>query len=308
MRVMMTGGTGFIGSWIAEALLSAGHEVTLLARNPEKVAGQQHRAGLAFVEGSLRDTEAIRAAMRGQDACVHVALGWGDTAADMAREDTIPSIEIFQAAIDADVRDVIFTSSIAVFGDRRQLYTDDTALRPDRYYGATKAATEAYLLAAAREAGIRGNIVRPGYTFGGPAVPGASIYTDTKLSDMAANALRGRPIDVRKNDGTQFIAVADLAQVYLSILESDVDRGVYTAVSRNFTTWESCARSIVEITGSSSDIVVEPTNLDPSQGRNDVSTIRDSFGLEFDSSAALDTHLQYVVAVAESRLNAPSTL
>jgi UDP-glucose 4-epimerase len=294
VKVMLTGGTGFIGSWTAKALLEAGHEVTLFARNPEKVRGFQGRVGMRFVQGALADTGKLQDAVVGQDVCIHIALGWGDTASEMMRADTLPSVELFQAAIDAGVEKVIFTSSIAVFGDRRATYTDDTAVRPDRYYGATKAAAEAYLLAAAGETTVRGNVIRPGYTFGEPAVDGGTIYTDTKLGDIVGAALRGEAVTVRQNDGTQFIWVGDLARLYVAIAHSDVSRQLYSAVSANFTTWEQIARMAIEETNSSSELIIEPTDLDPTRGRNDVSAIRDAFGMEFDSTNHLRAHVKYL--------------
>lgn len=295
MRVMLTGGTGFIGSWVTEALASEGHEVTLLARDPRKVQGFLDRKDISFVQGSLTDSAAIRRAVDGQDACIHIALGWGDDARAMLREDTTPSIELFQSAIEAGAQHVVFTSSIAVFGDRRDAYTDDTAPRPNGYYGATKAAAESFLLAASAETGIRGNVIRPGYTFGGPVTEGATVYTDTKLLDMARAAIAGHPITVRQNDGTQFIWVGDLAKVYLAVLLGAENRKMFTAVSSNFTTWEQCARLIVERANSSSDVIAEPTDLLPTQGRNDVSAIRDSFGLEFDSTSAMREHVDFLL-------------
>ena len=55
-------------------------------------------------------------------------------------------------------------------------------------YGATKRATEAYLMAATHRTAMRGNIVRPGYTFGNPVVPGATMQSDTRFKDIVANA------------------------------------------------------------------------------------------------------------------------
>src|SRR4051812_16691660 len=109
---MITGGTGFIGSYIVCDLLAAGHSVTVLARTPGKVAGFRDRDGLGFVHGTLTDNQAIRRALAGADACIHVALGWGDTAPQMAAADTLPSLAIFDEAVRAGVSTILYTSSI----------------------------------------------------------------------------------------------------------------------------------------------------------------------------------------------------
>ena len=83
MKVFLTGGTGFIGSYVAAELLAQGHELVALARNPEKHPTLGADARVTRVSGTIHDTDRIRAALEGVDACVHVALGWGDTPVDM---------------------------------------------------------------------------------------------------------------------------------------------------------------------------------------------------------------------------------
>lgn len=291
---MITGGTGFIGSYVVSDLVAAGHRVTVLARNPDKVAGFRDVGAIRFVRGELRDRDAVRRALAGQDACIHVALGWGDNATEMAEADTVPSLFIFDEAVRAGVGTILYTSSIAAFGDTRPLFSDDTMPRPGDLYGATKAATEAYLLAVGQATGVRVGVIRPGYTFGGPVTEGASIYTDTTLVDLVTQARRDEPITVTRGDGTQFIWAGDLSRVYLAALGSTHTRRLYTAVSTNFTAWEDIARMAVEHLGSSSEITAEDRGVDPTQGRNDVSAIAEDFGLSFDSSDRLREHVAWL--------------
>lgn len=298
MRVMITGGTGFIGSWVVRLLLERGHEAVILARDPGKVRGFVDRPGVELVAGSLADDVAIERALHGADACVHVALGWGDTAVDMARNDTVPSLRIFQTAVEQGVQQIVYTSSIAVFGDPADVYRDRDAVSPDTLYGATKAAAEAYLLGVAAGSGVRANVIRPGYTFGEPAVDGATIYTDRKLADMVRLALRNEPIDLVAGAGTQFVWVGDLAQAYLAVLEGDVDRSLFTVVSRDFTAWSDVAQRIIELTGSTSDLRLRDEGVDPTWGRNDVDGIADAFDMRFDSREPMARHLEYLVAEA----------
>lgn len=294
MQVMVTGGTGFIGSYVVDRLVAEGNEVTVLARNPGKVAGFLDHPRIHFVEGTLTADDAIRESLRGMDACIHIALGWGDTAVEMALADTVPSLRIFQTAAELGVRHIIYTSSIAAFGGSREIYTDDTAVCPTGLYGATKAATESYLVAVAAESGVRANVIRPGYTFGSPVVPGASIYTDRQLPDIVDSAVRGDTITVTRNAGTQFIWAGDLARVYSAVLGSTVDREFFTAVSTDFMSWEDIARLAVARTRSSSEIVVEDSEIDPAFGRNDVSAIERSFGLSFNSVKHMTAHVAFL--------------
>jgi hypothetical protein len=121
---MMTGGTSFIGSYVVRRLAEEGHEITVLARNPAKVPGLCSLPSVRFVEGTLTSAGAIAEALRGQEACIHIALGWGDSAVTMAESDTLPAIGIFATAADLGVRHLIYTSSVAVFDSAAGQFSD----------------------------------------------------------------------------------------------------------------------------------------------------------------------------------------
>jgi UDP-glucose 4-epimerase len=213
MRIMVTGGTSFIGCHVVRLLAEEGHEITVLARNPDKVPELWSLPSVRCVQGTLTSAGAIAEALRDRDACIHIALGWGDDAVAMADADTRPGIELFQMAADRGVGHLIYTSSVAVFDTAPGRFSDTDPPRPARFYGATKAATEAYLLALAAERALRGNVIRPGYTFGNPAVAGAPIQSMPELPTIAGRAARGEPITVTRNAGLQFVWAGDLAQV-----------------------------------------------------------------------------------------------
>lgn len=214
----------------------------------------------------------------------------------MARLDTLPAIDLFEMAADSGVRHLIYTSSVAVFDEPFEVFDDDRAARPARYYGSTKAAVEVYLVAVAATRGIRANAIRPGYTFGDPVVPGAPTQKMPELPRIVGQALRNEPIHVTRHDGLQFIWAGDLARVFAAVLASSVDRQFFTALSPDFLTWERIAGWAVEITHSSSEIVVEDVGLPPPIPHYDVSAIDKAFGLRFSAEAHLRAHLGYLAA------------
>ena len=83
MNIFVTGGTGFIGSYVVNELVANGHNVTILARNPKKVKGFLNHPNIQLLKGSLYDNDVIKEGLYGKDACIHIALGWGDTPIDM---------------------------------------------------------------------------------------------------------------------------------------------------------------------------------------------------------------------------------
>ncbi|MBW7453429.1 NAD-dependent epimerase/dehydratase family protein [Paenibacillus sepulcri] len=297
MKVFVTGGTGFIGSYVVKELLLHGHEVTLLARNANKVPGFVGHEHIRFVTGQMDDANAIAKGLAGQDACVHIALSWpeqGGSAEEMLVNETMPSVRLFQRAAEAGVNKIIYTSSIASFGTAPN--NDRGFIKPKTYYGATKAATEAYLLAIASQYQLQANIVRPGYTFGNPCVEGGPLYPDRKIANMVKSALANEPMSFIKNDGTQFIWAGDLAKVYSALLHSDeLDRGCFTAVSTEFRTWAQIAQMAVNLLGSKSQILLEDKGRPEPEGIPiDISQIKNTFGFAFKADEYMKKHIRYL--------------
>ncbi|MDT5220694.1 MAG: hypothetical protein QOF15_2799, partial [Mycobacterium sp.] len=74
MRVLVTGGTGFVGGWTAKAIADAGHSVRFLVRKPERLQTSVAALGVDtsdFAVGDIKDRDSVRAALQGCDAVVH---------------------------------------------------------------------------------------------------------------------------------------------------------------------------------------------------------------------------------------------
>jgi UDP-glucose 4-epimerase len=294
MDVFLTGGTGFIGSYVVEELLKNGHRVTILARNVHKVSGFIGREGIRLVRGALTDRHAIAGALDGQDACIHVALGWGDTAVELLEADTLPAVRLFETATQLGTGNLIYTSSIAAFGERCDAYDETTCTRPTSFYGATKAASEAYLLAMSQTYGVRCNVIRPGPTFGNPVVEGAPGSGDERFATIIRRARAGEPIYLVQGEGAQFIWAGDLARIYASVLTSMHNRQLFTGVSVEIVTWEEIAHLAVEYIGSRSSIVLADSGWDHDNGRQDVSLVEREFGLRFVTIDRLKEYIAYL--------------
>ncbi|HEX3680485.1 MAG TPA: NAD(P)-dependent oxidoreductase [Galbitalea sp.] len=297
MRVALTGGTGFIGSYVVEQLRADGHDVVVLARDPEKVSGFVNRPGIGFVRGSITDRSAVREIVADADACIHIARAKSNSASEAVREDTLPAIQLFEDAFAAGVDRLIYTSSIAVFDDRAEdQFTDDSAQRPINVYGATKSAAETYLVGMAVGRSTTVAVVRPGYTFGNPVITGAPTQGMPDLPQIARAAKLGEPIEVVKNAGLQFIWAGDLARVYCAALTSQSNRRYYTSLSPEFYTWEQVARWAIELTGSKSEVVIEDTGRSVRRPPWSVEGIARDFGLRFNAEAKLKDHLAWLAA------------
>ena len=146
MRVFVTGGTGFIGHYVVKALLEKGHEVVVATRHPNKVPTLRANPNVSFVEAALTDFEKMGEGLIGCDACIHVALGWGDTPSAMLMNDTRATIALLEMSARAGCEKFIMTSSTSAMGRVRSEMRETTSNLPIDLYGATKAAGEAYVL------------------------------------------------------------------------------------------------------------------------------------------------------------------
>lgn len=293
MRVFLTGGTGFLGHYIAKELLDYGHTLRILARNPNKIPALAAHPMVEMVPGDLQDFSIIAAALQGCEACVHVALGWGDTPLSMLDNDTRATAHLLQAAYEAGCSRFIYTSSTAAFGELRPLQHESLCTLPQDLYGATKAASEAYVLGYRRRGFLR-NIIRPGYIFGNPAWPGGVTQPDARFRHIAQCVRSNTPIHVIQHDGTQFIHGAHIAQAYRALLESDLDNEVLFTLSSQWVSWAEIARMALELVPSSTaPVIPEDRGWGAEPLMFDVSRLHDKLGFSFDPREALREHVRW---------------
>jgi len=283
MKVFVTGGTGFLGSHIVMQLLAQGHEVKVLARDTERVTGFKNLKGLTLVKGLITDFDCFPAWLDGMDVCIHTVLNWGESAAEMLLNDTLTSVKLFEEAAKANVKHAIFTSSTMAFGEYRDNMTEDMIRKPLDYYGAAKASTEHFLFGITHKYDMQCNIVRPGRIIGRKAVEGGKDWTYEVVSEVVKKVLANDTITVMKNDGTQLIHGGDLAKIYLEIMDSNKTREIYFGLGKYFIDKEAIARKTIEMTNSSSKIIVEKNPYEDSPKLFDVNKIERDFGLSFDT-------------------------
>jgi dTDP-glucose 4,6-dehydratase len=203
MRVLVTGGAGFIGSHFAKRLAAAGDEVVVLDKltysgNPANLEGLD----VELVVGDICDAEAVAAAGAGCDAVVNFAaethvdrsiLG----AAEFIETDVHGTYVLLGFARDAGVR-LVQVSTDEVYGDipegRRSAEGDP--LRPSSPYSASKAGGDLQVLAAVRTFGIDACVTRGANTYG------PNQYPEKLIPLFVTNALDGEPLPVY-GDGRQ---------------------------------------------------------------------------------------------------------
>jgi NADH dehydrogenase len=197
MKVLVTGGTGFVGTYVVNRLLRAGHAVAALARRPESTQNRYSRP-VETVLGDVLDPDSLSRAAAGRDAVVHLV--------GIIHE---IGTESFDRMHREAVENVVAAARTA--GVRRYLHMSAMGSAPDSpsEYGRTKAAGEA----AARASGLDWTVFRPSIIFG----PGDGFVS------LLAPIVRRNPgfIPVIGDGETRFqpVSVHDVARVFAESLE-----------------------------------------------------------------------------------------
>lgn len=313
MKIFITGGTGNIGQYVTDALHTAGHSLVLLTRDPQRIPAIARLSGVTMVEGNILDLEIMEKAMEGCDAVIHIALGWGNTPVDMLHNDTRVTAFLAETAERMGIKKFIYTSSTAAMGNLRDGMDETALLMPGDLYGATKAASEMFLLGFrqfydgqgvyGKKTSLHRNIIRPGYTFSNPAFEGGASQSDVRFKNLAFSILKNEDLQISENDGTQFLSSAQIAELYVKLVESDLNEEVFLALGKKFVSWADIARMALSLVPESTSKLLAPEGEVKRTPRYyNVSKIEGVFGLSFDGDEDLPEHVRWNIERARKEL------
>ena len=235
MRVLVTGGAGYIGSVVAEELIAGGHEVVVYDSLYKGHRGAVP-AGAEFVEADLADAETLRRTFRARrtEAVIHMAadslVGESVTRpAKYYRNNVVAGLALLEAMRDESVSRIVFSSTAAVYGEPdRQPIDESDPTRPANPYGETKLAFERALHWHEDAYGVRYASLRYFNAAGATAHCGEVHDPETHLIPLVLQAAAGRRErveiygdDYPTRDGTcvrDYIHVVDLARAHVLAL------------------------------------------------------------------------------------------
>ena len=259
MRVLVTGGAGFIGSHIVEHFQGKA-DVRVLdnlrSGYRKNLEGLEHE----FIEGSITDREIVKKAVEGVDYIFHMAAM---ISVPESMEKPIECVDInctgtlvvLEEAAKAGVKKMCFSSSAANYGDNPVVPKIETMLpEPKSPYAITKLDGEYYCDMFSREGKIATGVMRYFNVFGPRQDPGSAYAAAVPI--FIDKAAKGETITIF-GDGEQtrdFIYVKDIVAANVFLAMNDTEPGFFNVAYGGRLTINDLAKKIIELTGSSSKI------------------------------------------------------
>ena len=258
MRVLVTGGAGFIGSHFARRLAAAGEEVVVL----DKLTYSGNLANLEdftaeFVEGDIADRVSVAGAGEGCEALVNFAAETHVDrsileAGDFIRTDVVGTHVLLEWARSTGAR-FVQVSTDEVYGDLPPgaAAREEDTLRPSSPYAAAKAGGDLQVLAYVRTYGVKASITRGSNTYG------PNQYPEKLIPLFVTNALDGEPLPVY-GDGRQtrdWLHADDHCAAIELVLREGEPGGVYNVGAGEERENIAIAQLIVELTGADPTLI-----------------------------------------------------
>jgi len=217
MKVLVTGGNGFLGRYIVEQLLKQGDEVSVFCRSK---APKLNHLNIKLIRGDVCDREAVLAATKGLDIIYHAAskVGFWGKYEEYYQVNVLGTINILESARINGVKKIIYTSSPSVAMDNKDIVGGDESLPYSKsylnHYSSTKAMAEQLLLNANGVGGVSTTAIRP-HLIIGPRDPHL-------LPGLLDRAQKGRLKQIGKGENMVGVTyVENAANAHLQAARSD---------------------------------------------------------------------------------------
>ena len=237
MRILLTGGAGFIGSHVADAVIDRGHSVAVIDDlSTGKSDNVNH--GARFYEASVLDVEAVARVFEQEDpdvvihhaAQTDVRRSMSDPAFD-AMANILGTVTLLQACVRHKITRFIFASSSAVYSEPRYIPMDELhPIDPQSAYGISKYASEMYIRLHANAHGLKYKILRYGNVYG----PRQNPKGEAGVVGIFCGQLIGGIQPTIYGDGTKtrdYVYVTDVADANIRALQEAGDNAVYNLAS-----------------------------------------------------------------------------
>ena len=299
-KAVVTGGAGFIGSNLVALLLDEGYEVTVLDNLLSGHAVNLESLDVEWMEGDVRDADAVAIATSRADVVFHLAASVGnkrsiDLPIDDSSINVLGTLTVLEAARQAGVRKFIFSSSAGVFGELKHLpIAEDHPLDPDSPYGVSKLAGEKMCIAYSKLYELECVCLRYFNVYG----PNQRYDAYGNVIPIFAHKIvQGLPMTIF-SDGEQtrdFVSVHDVAEANLRAAQAAGVVGTFNIGSGTSITINELAAKLADAAGVGPSVEYAPARIgDVRDSLSDISAARRAFG--FDPAVGLDSGLPEYMA------------
>lgn len=222
MRVLVTGGCGFLGAWVVKALAARGHAVRVFDARPEatrlEFVEPELGGAVELVAGDITDRNSVRNAASGCEAAIHLAgVMTVDCRKDPVRGaeiNLLGSLHLFEAALAAGMTKVAYVSTAGVYGS-----DDGVHPRPMTHYGALKLAVEGCARAYWVDHNLPSVGFRPYIIYG----PGVSSGISAGPSIACRAAHEGKSAEIEFSGRVGLVHVEDVARAFATAVETELE-------------------------------------------------------------------------------------
>jgi UDP-glucose 4-epimerase len=275
MKVLVTGGAGYIGSVVASQLVGAGHE-TIVLDDFSKGHSEAVPEGARLVQGNLLDFGVVRETLSaGFDGVLHfAALSLVGESVELPeryyRNNVCGSLNLLESMREADTGRLVFSSTAAVYGEPEEVPIEETApTAPTNPYGASKLAVDRLIGAVCEARGLAGTSLRYFNVAGASGRFGEDHHPETHLIPLVLKAAsEGSSVkifgtDYATRDGTavrDYIHVEDLGRAHLLALEAagPGEHSVYNLGNGSGFSVREVVEAARRVTGKSIDAIEAP--------------------------------------------------
>src|SRR6201995_5496339 len=302
VRVLVTGGAGFLGSHLSERLLADGHEVVCLdnfftgaRENVEHLLGNRH---FELVRHDVTQPITIEVDQIFHLACPASPIHYQRNPVRTIRTAVHGTLNMLDMAREVDAK-ILIASTSEVYGDpkehpqREDYWGHVNPIGPRACYDEGKRCAESLTISYARQYGVASRIVRIFNTYG----PRMHEHDGRVVSNFVLQALRGEPITIygQGQQTRSFCYVSDLLEGFVRLLATKEDPGPVNIGNPSERTIKEFAQLILKMTGSSSQLHYEDLPVDdPTRRCPDITRAKELLGWE--PRVSIEEGLKHTIA------------
>ncbi len=283
MKILVTGGAGFIGRHLVESLVK-NHTVTIydnLENSSEDIILSLKELGTCFVKGDILEYDFLKESCRGFDIVIHLAAKSNVIESTLHPEIThktnVKGTEnVLKCCVENKVKKIIFASSAAIYGNSLVPITEKSSINPISSYGKSKLAAENIITEISKKNDMRYVILRMFNVYGKRQNENYSGV----ITKFLRNAAKDKPLTIY-GDGTQtrdFVSIRDVIKAFDSAINSEKS-GTYNIASGKSLSINELAKHVLSSLGKKLEIIhLEKQKDDIENSQADITLAKDELG------------------------------